>query len=571
MAKPGAAYAAKPGAASVDPGTVRVIPLGGVGEIGKNMMAIEQGDDIVVVDSGLMFPDEEMLGIDLVIPDITYLVQRKHKIRGILITHAHEDHIGALPYVLRELGDLPLYGTKLTLGLIRTKLKEHKLAERTTYREITPGTPFRVGVFSCDSYNVCHSIPDAVGMTIETARGTIVHSGDWKFDHTPVDGRQTDFARLAEIAAKGVLLLLSDSTRAEVPGYTPSERHVGELLDAIFARASGRVITTTFASNISRIKQIVEIAAAWGRKTAIIGRSMENYTRTAKELGYLDFPDGAIVQAGDIGKHPDHEICIITTGSQGEPTSALSRMALGDHRHVAVKEGDTVVMSSNPIPGNEELVSRTIDNLFKLGADVVYDVSNRPHVSGHASQEELKLLLNILRPEHFVPIHGEYRMLVRHAKMAVDVGVPQENAFILTNGDVLEFTAKGARVAERVHAGQVYVDGLGVGDVSQSVMRDRWSIGSDGVLVVVVTIEHQTGIVVAGPDIITKGFVPEQDATGLLEEAKQKVLEGLAAAQNGPHLAETSALKTAIHESLASFLYNKTKRRPMVLPVIMQV
>jgi ribonuclease J len=337
------------------------------------------------------------------------------------------------------------------------------------------------------------------------------------------------------------------------------------------SRAQGRVITTTFASNISRIKQIVDIANAWGRRTAIIGRSMENYTKTAKELGYLEYPEGAIVHPAEIGKFPDNELCIITTGSQGEPTSALSRMALGDHRHVAVKEGDTVVMSSNPIPGNEELVSRTIDNLFKLGADVVYDVSNRPHVSGHASQEELKLLLNILRPAHFVPIHGEYRMLVRHAKMAVDVGVPQENAFILTNGDVLEFTAKGARVAERVHAGQVYVDGLGVGDVSQSVMRDRWSIGSDGVLVVVVTIEHQTGAVVAGPDIITKGFVPDQDATGILEEAKQKVLDGLAAAQTGPRLAETSALKTAIHESLASFLYNKTKRRPMVLPVIMQV
>src|SRR5258706_4306499 len=417
--------------------------MGGVGEIGKNMMVIEQGNDIVIVDSGLMFPDEQMPGIDIVIPDIRYLRERKDKVRGILITHAHEDHIGALPYVLRDFPLVPIHGTKLTLGLIKTKLREHKLDQKTIFREIAPGTPFQVGPFNCDSYYVCHSIPDAVGMTIETAQGTIVHSGDWKFDHTPVDGRQTDFARLSEIAAKGVLLLMSDSTRAEVAGYTPSERHVGEIFDGIMSRAQGRIITTTFASNISGIKQIVDIASAWGRKTAIIGRSMENYTKTARELGYLDYPEGAIINPGDIGKYPDHELCIITTGSQGEPTSALSRMALGDHRHVAVKEGDTVVMSSNPIPGNEELVSRTVDNLYKLGADVVYDAASRPHVSGHASQEELKLLLNILQPKHFVPIHGEYRMLVRHARMAIDVGVDADKPFIITTGDVLQMRDRG--------------------------------------------------------------------------------------------------------------------------------
>ena len=550
---------------------MRVIPLGGVGEIGKNMMVIEQGPDILLVDAGLMFPDEQMLGIDIVIPDIRYLRERKDRVKGILITHAHEDHIGALPYVLRDFPNVPIHGTKLSLGLIKTKLREHKLAERTVFREIEPGTPFSIGAFRCDSYYVCHSIPDAVGVTVETGQGTIVHSGDWKFDHTPVDGRQTDFARLAAIAAKGVLLLMSDSTRAEVPGYTPSERHVGEIFDGIMSRAQGRVITTTFASNISRIKQIVDIAHAWGRRTAIIGRSMENYTKTARELGYLEYPEGAIVHPAEIGKYPDHELCIITTGSQGEPTSALSRMALGDHRHVAVKEGDTVVMSSNPIPGNEELVSRTVDNLFKLGADVVYDTSNRPHVSGHASQEELKLLLNILQPKHFVPIHGEYRMLVRHARMAIDVGVDPDKSFIITNGDVLEFSDRGAKVGEHVSSGQVYVDGLGVGDVSQSVMRDRVSIGNEGVFLVVVTIDQQTGAVVAGPDITTRGFVPEHDASGLLDEAKQKVLDGLALAQTGPHFAEASALKDAIHESLSSFLYERTKRRPMVLPVIMQV
>jgi ribonuclease J len=548
-----------------------VIPLGGVGEIGKNMLAIEQGDDIVVVDAGLMFPDEEMLGIDLVIPDISYLRQNKAKVRGIVLTHAHEDHMGALPYVLRDLPDVSVYGTKLTLGLMRTKLREHKLADKVSAIEITPGTPFTVGPFECDSYYVCHSIPDAVGLTIETSYGTIVHSGDWKFDHTPVDGKQTDFARLSEIAARGVLLLLSDSTRAEVAGYTQSERHVGDLLDTIMSRAPGRVITTTFASNISRIKQIVDVAAAWGRRTAIIGRSMENYTRTARELGYLTFPEGSLIQPKEIDKLPDHEVCIITTGSQGEPTSALSRMALGDHRHVVVKDGDTVVMSATPIPGNEELVSRTVDNLFKLGAEVIYDAGVRPHVSGHASQEELKLLLNILRPKYFIPVHGEYRMLVRHARIAIDLGVAPGNAFVITNGDSLEIDERGARLGERVASGVVYVDGLGVGDVSQSVMRDRWSIGSDGIFLVVLTIERQTGKVIAGPDIVTKGFVPEEDANDIVERTKQRILDGLGEAQTGEHLAEVATLRDSIHNSVTAYLYERTKRRPMVLPVIMQV
>jgi ribonuclease J len=550
---------------------VRISPLGGVGEIGKNMLAIEQGDDIVVVDAGLMFPDEEMLGIDLVIPDITYLRENKAKVRGIILTHAHEDHMGALPYVLRDLPDVPIYGTKLTLGLMRTKLREHKLADKVNATEIAPGTPFKVGPFSCDSYYVCHSIPDAVGLTIETRYGTIVHSGDWKFDHTPVDGKQTDFARLSEIAAKGVLLLLSDSTRAEVAGYTQSERHVGDLLDTIMSRAPGRVITTTFASNISRIKQIVDVAAAWGRRTAIIGRSMENYTRTARELGYLTFPEGALIQPKEIDTLPDHELCIITTGSQGEPTSALSRMALGDHRHVAVKDGDTVVMSATPIPGNEELVSRTVDNLFKLGAEVIYDAGVRPHVSGHASQEELKLLLNILRPKYFIPVHGEYRMLVRHARIAIDLGVAAGNAFVITNGDSLEIDDRGARLGQKVASGVVYVDGLGVGDVSQSVMRDRWSIGSDGIFLVVLTIERQTGKVLSGPDIVTKGFVPEEDASDIVERTKQRILDGLGEAQHGEHLAEVATLRDSIHDSVTAYLYERTKRRPMVLPVIMQV
>jgi ribonuclease J len=356
-----------------------------------------------------------------------------------------------------------------------------------------------------------------------------------------------------------------------VAGYTQSERHVGDLLDTIMSRAPGRVITTTFASNISRIKQIVDVAAAWGRRTAIIGRSMENYTRTARELGYLVFPEGSLIQPKEIDKLPDHELCIITTGSQGEPTSALSRMALGDHRHVAVKDGDTVVMSATPIPGNEELVSRTVDNLFKLGAEVIYDAGVRPHVSGHASQEELKLLLNILRPKYFIPVHGEYRMLVRHARIAIDLGVAPGNAFVITNGDSLEIDDSGARLGEKVASGVVYVDGLGVGDVSQSVMRDRWSIGSDGIFLVVLTIERQTGKVVAGPDIVTKGFVPEEDAADIVERTKQRILDGLGEAQTGEHLAEVATLRDSIHNSVTAYLYERTKRRPMVLPVIMQV
>ncbi|MDE3102548.1 MAG: ribonuclease J [Chloroflexota bacterium] len=550
---------------------VRVIPLGGVGEIGKNMAVLEVGEDILVIDAGLMFPDAEMLGIDLVIPDIRYLVENRSRVRAILLTHGHEDHIGALPYVLRELRDVPVYGTKLTLGLLRTKLKEHKLHDKVQLREIATGSPFQVGNITCDTYAVCHSIPDAVGFTIETPYGTIVHSGDWKFDHTPVDGRQTDFARLSQIAAKGVLLLLSDSTRAESGGYTPSERHVGEILEGIMSRASGRVITTTFASNISRIKQITDIAYAWGRKTAIIGRSMENYTRTARELGYLDVAQGALAHPTELAKLPDNEVCIITTGSQGEPTSALSRMALGDHRHVVVKEGDTIVMSSSPIPGNEELVSRTVDNLFKLGAEVIYEPDVRPHVSGHASQEELKLLLNILRPMHFIPIHGEYRMLVRHARIALDLGVAPERTFVVTNGDVVELGENGGRLTDGIPSGAVYVDGIGVGDVSQSVMRDRWSIGSEGIFLIVVSIDSKTGHVVAGPDIVTKGFVPEEEAGELIEESKQRIVEGLQQAQTGDRLAEVSALRDEIHATVSAYLYERTKRRPMVLPVVMQL
>ncbi len=549
--------------------TVRIIPLGGVGEIGRNSLVLECGDDLVVVDAGLMFPEEEMLGVDLVIPDFSYVRERRDRVRGIVLTHAHEDHIGALPYLLSDV-NAPLYGTKLTLGLVRTKLKEHKLHERATFNEIEVGKAFRLGALTFEAYHVCHSIPDAVGYAIGTPLGTIVHSGDWKFDHTPVDGRQTDFAHLADIAARGVLLLLSDSTRAEMPGYTRSEAYVGELLETIFARAQGRVIITTFASNISRVKQIVDIASAWGRRTAIVGRSMETYSKTARELGYLEIGDGTLVQPSKINEVPDRELCVMTTGSQGEPTSALARMALGDHKFVGLRSGDTVVLSANPIPGNEELVNRTIDNLYKLGVDVIYDANVRPHVSGHASQEELKLLLNILRPRYFVPLHGEYRMLVRHGWLAEDLGVEHDNVFVLENGDVLELTREGGGIVGSVPAGYVYVDGLGVGDVTQHVMRDRHALASDGIFIVVVSVDRQTGRLVAGPEIVTKGFVPPEDAEAIIEESRQRIREALDGGGVEAH-AEVGVIKDAIHESVGRFLYERTKRRPMVLPIVTEV
>ena len=549
--------------------TVRIVPLGGLGEVGRNSLVLEVDGEIVLVDAGLMFPEEEMLGIDLVIPDFTYVRERAQRFRGVLVTHAHEDHIGALPYLLRDL-PVPVYGTKLTLGLLRTKLKEHKLHESTDFREIEVGVPFHIGRVELEAYHVCHSIPDAVGFVARTPLGQIVHSGDWKFDHTPVDGQQTDFAHLARIAERGVFLLLSDSTRAEVPGYTRSEAYVGELLETIFARAAGRVIITTFASNISRIKQIVEIAAAWGRRTSIIGRSMENYSRTARDLGYLELPEHALIHASRIGDVEDNKLCVITTGSQGEPTSALARMAVGDHKFVAVKPGDTVVLSATPIPGNEELVNRTIDNLYKLGAEVIYDAAVRPHVSGHASQEELKLMLNILRPQHFVPLHGEYRMLVRHARLAEDLGVSHDDIHLLENGDVLELDERGARLGASVSAGYVYVDGFGVGDVTQVVVRDRWALASDGIFVVVVGVDHETGRLVSGPDIITKGFVPPEDEAGIVDESKQKVREAFDGA--GPETrAEVGVIKDRIHESVAPLLYERTKRRPMILPIVTEV
>jgi ribonuclease J len=547
---------------------VRIIPLGGLGEIGKNMMAIECGDDIVVIDAGLMFPEEDMLGVDLVIPDISYLVENKEKVRAIVITHGHEDHTGALPYILPQL-NVPIYATKLTRGLIAVKLKDHHLLDTAALNTIQAGDEVNVGCFRMEFFHVCHSIPDGVGIAIHTPVGLVVHTGDFKFDQTPVDGRLTDFSKLAQLGGQEVLALLSDSTNAEHPGYTPSEQEVGEMLDRVFMRAPGRIIVATFASNISRIQQVIEAAINYGRRVAVVGRSMTENVRMATELGYLDIPEGVVLRVDEAARLPRDQVAIVTTGSQGEPTSALTRMANQDFRQVQIEHGDTVVISATPIPGNEESVNHTIDNLFRLGADVVYDAVTNVHVSGHGAREDEKMMLNLLRPRFFVPIHGEYRHLQMHAKTAHELGIAESDIFILENGQVLEFGHHTAKIAGKVPAGYVFVDGLGVGDVGQVVLRDRKLLSQDGVVIVTVTVDRQTGRPVAEPDIVSRGFVYERDAEELLARAREKVSASLKEVCS--QSAERSFLTAKIKETLGQFLYDQTHRRPMILPVVTEI
>jgi ribonuclease J len=557
-----------PGAA--DPGLpLRIIPLGGVGEIGKNMFVFEYGHDIVVVDCGLMFPDEEMFGIDLVIPDVTYLKERREHLRAIVITHAHEDHVGALPYVLPEFPGVPVYASTLARGLLGNKIKEHKLRDNPLL-PLDPGDELTIGPFTVIPFRVGHSIPDAMGVAIRTPVGTVVHTGDFKFDHTPVDGKPSDFATLARLGAEGVICLLSDSTRAENPGYTPSERTVGEAFREIMEPLDGRVIVATFASNIARVQQVLDAAATFDRRTAVIGRSMEQNFRIASDLGYLAYAPGSIVAKDRINDVPDDQLVICTTGAQGEPMAGLARMANRDHRFVEIQPGDTVIVSASPIPGNEEYVARTIDNLFKAGANVLYDTIKRAHVSGHASQEELKLMLVLTHPRYFIPIHGEFRMQVQHGRLAVETGVEPDSVFIIENGEPIEFFADGsARRAEPVTAGYVYVDGLSVGGVGDVVLRDRRALSTDGMFLVVVTVDKQTGAVVGRPEIITRGFVhgPEQDR--IIESAVARVRESIE--NPGEHISEIGLLKTQIKDGVSHFLYEQTKRRPMVFPVVVEV
>jgi len=547
---------------------LRIIPLGGLGEIGKNMMAMEYEDDIIVIDTGLMFPEEEMLGIDLVIPDISYLLENRDKVRGIVVTHGHEDHIGALAYVLPQL-NVPVYSTKLTRGLISAKLKEAKALAGAKLKLVSPGMKVSLGKFTVEFFPVCHSIPDAVGLIISMPMGTVVHSGDFKLDFTPVDGKPTDLSRLAQLGNQGVLLLLSDSTYSGLPGYTPSERVVGETFDHVIANAPGRVIVATFSSLISRIQQVVDSATRYQRRVFIVGRSMSNTTRIAMELGYLKVPDGMLGRIDEIRKMPREKTVLITTGSQGEPTSALVRIANRDNKHVHVQEGDTVVISATPIPGNESLVNRAVDSLFKQGARVLYSGIAQVHVHGHASQEELKLLLNLVKPKFFVPIHGEYRHLIHHAELAESVGIPRENIFVLEDGDVLELGPQVGRVAGKVSSGNVYVDGLSVGDIGSVVLRNRRMLSRDGIVVVIITINKQTGRLMGRPDIVSRGFVDTRESRDMIEESREVVANVLA--HGGRRPAEWSFINAKVRDTLHKFYYEQTKRRPMVLPFMVKV
>jgi len=534
------------------------------------MMVVEYGNDIIIIDAGVMFPDEEMFGVDLVIPDTSYLADKKHRIRGILITHGHEDHVGGLPYILPMLDFPPVYATRLTHGLISVKLKEHHLLEKAAVTIVTPGDQLELGESLVEFFRVNHSIPDAVGIVIRTPIGTVVHTGDYKFDYTPVDGKPADIGTLGRIGNEGVLLMMGDSTRVEAPGYTPSERVINDSLDKIFANAPGRILIATFASLISRVQQVVDTATRYERFVALVGRSMVNNVQMAVELGYLNIPKGMLIRAEDINKFEPEQVVIICTGSQGEPTSALTRIANEDHRLVRIQPGDTVILSATPVPGNEKMVHRTINSLFRQGAEVFYQGISNVHVSGHGAQEELKLMISLLRPHFFVPIHGEYRQLVLHAKLANSLGIPGENIVVAEDGDMIEVSPDGIALADHTTSGNVFVDGLGVGDVGQIVLRDRKVLSQDGILMAVLTIDKETGQPLAGPDIVSRGFVYMRDAEELLESARERILESFIGL-DGHHGSDWSFVKDKIKHTLSEFLYEKTRRRPMILPVVMEV
>ncbi|MER3397931.1 MAG: ribonuclease J [Chloroflexota bacterium] len=547
-------------------GKLKVIPLGGLGEIGRNMTVLEWDQEILVVDAGVMFPEAEMLGVDLVIPNTTYLVQNKDRIRAFVITHGHEDHTGALPYVLPQLGPAHIYATPLTLGLISAKLREHRLLERCTLHTLTVREPVQVGVFRVEPFRVNHSIPDSIGLAITTPVGTIVHTGDFKFDHTPVDGKPTDFAKLAELGGEGVLCLLSDSTYADLPGYTPSEAVVSRALLQVMAQAPARVIVATFASHISRIQQVINAAFETGRKVAIFGRSMLQNVEVAVELGYLTPPPGVMIHADEVNRYDRRALALLTTGSQGEPGSALARIANRDHR-IKVHPEDTVVISASPIPGNEQAINRTIDNLLKQGANVLYSRIADVHVPGHASQEELKLMLALLKPKFFVPIHGQYRQLFAHARLAQNMGIPADNIFVLEDGHVLELTDRTARVTGKVPAGYVFVDSLG--ELGPAVLRDRQRLAADGVLVVIVTVDRRTGRILSRPDIIARGLGADGRVQELLDRARGVLMDALD--RRSDRLADWSFINAKVKEVLGRLVYQETRARPLILSVPVEI
>lgn len=548
---------------------VKIIPLGGVNEIGKNLTAIEYKNDIVVIDCGLKFPDEDMFGIDLVIPDITYLIKNKEKVSGIFLTHGHEDHIGALPYVLRQL-NVPVYGTKLTLGIVETKLKEHGLLSSTELIRVKPRDVIRLNSVSVEFIKTNHSIADSVAIAVHTPLGVVLHTGDFKIDYTPIDGELMDFARFAELGKKGVLAMMADSTNVEKQGYTKSERIVGESLTRIFGKTKGRIIIATFASNIHRIQQIIDAATVYGRKVAVSGRSMENIINVAIELGYIEVAENTLVPIDAINKYNNDQIVIITTGSQGEPMSALSRMASAEHKKVNIVEGDTIIISATPIPGNEKLVSKIVNQLFKKGAEVIYGSSENIHVSGHACQEELKLMQTLIKPKNFIPVHGEYRHLKQHGELAIKLGLNPKNVVIPEVGNIIEVNRSGIRKSGTVISGQIFVDGLGVGDVGNIVLRDRKHLSQDGILTVVVTLSKDNKTIVAGPDIISRGFVYVRESEGLIDEAREIVRNTLLECEE-KNITDWATLKSNVRDELRSYLYEKTKRKPMILPIIMEI
>ena len=546
---------------------LKIIPLGGLEQIGMNITAFEYEDSIIVVDCGLAFPEDDMLGIDLVIPDITYLRDNIKKVKGFVITHGHEDHIGSLPYVLKDM-NLPIYATKLTMGIIENKLKEHNLLRSTRRKVVRHGQSINLGQFRIEFIRTNHSIQDAAALAIYSPAGTVVHTGDFKVDYTPVFGDAIDLQRFAEIGKKGVLAMMSDSTNAERPGFTMSERTVGKTFDQIFAEhRNTRIIIATFASNVDRVQQIINSAYKYDRKVVVEGRSMVNIISTASELGYLHIPDKTLIEIDQLKNYPDEKTVLITTGSQGESMAALSRMAADIHKKVTIKPGDTVIFSSNPIPGNEKAVSRVINELSQKGADVIFQDA---HVSGHACQEELKLIYSLLKPKYAIPVHGEYRHLKANAKLAESLGIPKENIFIIHSGDVLALDEKEAKIVDKVHTGAILVDGLGVGDVGNIVLRDRQHLAEDGILIVVLTLEKRTNQLLAGPDIVSRGFVYVRESESLMEEARQVLQEALEKCLTNRN-ADWSRIKLVIRDTMNEFIWKRTKRKPMILPIIMDV
>lgn len=548
---------------------LKIIPLGGLDEIGKNITVFEYGNEIVLVDCGLEFPEDDMLGVDLVIPDITYLEKNKEKIKGLVITHGHEDHIGSIPYLLRQI-NVPIYATKLTVGLIKNKLEEHKLLASTKLVTVEQGQTVNFGNIKVEFIRSSHSIPDSVMLAITTPAGTVLHTGDFKVDYTPIDNQLMDLGRIAELGNKGILALLSDSTNAERKGFTMSESSVGEVFDRLFQNNSKRIVVATFASNVHRVQQIVNSAVKYGRKIAVCGRSMINMIETARELGYIESPENLFIDIDMIKNYADDQLVIITTGSQGETMSALTRMAAGEHKKVVITPNDMVIISATPIPGNEKLVSNVINDLMEIGAEVVYSALEDIHVSGHACQEEQKLILALARPKYFIPVHGEYRQLRAHAETAKKMGIPPENIFLLNNGRVLELNKKEAKITTSVPSGRILVDGLGVGDVGNIVLRDRQHLSQDGLIVIVMTMDSSTGEIVSGPDVVSRGFVYVRESENLMEDVKRVIRDEVRMfEENG--IRDWSTIKSTLKDNLRDYIFQRTKRNPMILPIIMEV